>query len=149
MPSEYWTVFQDACLSIVERDIRSAILSLALALEVARDDRFLLRFGGSDDPVLGPRLGPPFEGTDLLKHLTSHLASIHPDAASAERALKDAWPEVRRLYIARHHVAHGRKAVAPFEDGLRPVAQGDLTPMVIATYETIEWIEKITEPTAK
>lgn len=140
---EYWTLFLDAHLSQVEGDVRGAVLRLSLALEVARNV-CLAGFADSDEhPVLGPRLGKPFQGTDLLKHLTTHLQEAHPSGANAENDLGEYWGSVKSLYIARHHVAHGRPAVSRFGGQMRTVVNEDLDDFLVATFAGLKWLESL------
>ena len=118
-----------------EHDLRSAILGLALSLEVARDTR-LARFDLT---------GSAFKDTKLLRHLTTRLEKIHPVSANAEIDLANEWPDIRRLYTARGHVAHGKTAMAEFHAGTRRVTEDDLKSMIKSVFDTLTWIERISK----
>ncbi len=137
----YWGLFYDAQNSHARDDLRGAVLSMALALEVARDINFQ-RFTASEFVEgIGLVLKAPFDDTDLLKHLSSRLKKIYGRDLRVERPV--IWKRVREIYIARHHVAHGREAVYPTGAGLRKLTPEVYREWPPAVRSALLWIENL------
>jgi hypothetical protein len=142
-PPEYWSVFFDAAMAVAVSDIRTTVLHLSLALEMARDVHLVKYSKPRQHPLLGEVRGEPFEDDDLLKHLTDRLEAVHPNGANASKALGEPWTRIRQLYIARHHVAHGKPPLAPWNGGVREVTYEDLTEIMKAAFGALQWLEAV------
>lgn len=137
----YWTVFHDALTSRAMGHMSSSILGLALSLEVARDTLFSAFAPTKIKPALGLALLPPFDGTDLLKHLGGILDSFR--GRSLEKEEPDLWKQLNRLYVARHHVAHGKTAATLGSGGVVPVSDQHLTDWCRAVRKVLIWMESL------
>ena len=140
-PETHWLLYLDAVNDQSLYRTGEAILSLALSLEVARDTLFEVFAAKVDRSVAGVRLGSPFEGDDLLKHLTAHLESASGRNLRTERS--DLWEAVDDLYVARHHVAHGKRPVVRASGGVREATGEDIGRWCTAVRATIVWMEEV------
>lgn len=141
----HWSTYLDANLYRALGRTGSAVLALALAMEVARDTLFP-RFGPTKEKRgLGEVLVGPFqESTDLEKHLTSDLEEIHPDGRNLEKEHPVLATDVHNLYVARHHVAHGGEPVYPVEDrGVTPVESDTLVEWTESVHKVLAWMDAL------
>lgn len=137
----YWSLYYDAQNSRARHDFRSAVMNLALSLEVARDVNYP-RFADTESKSgVGFVLKPPFHDTDLLKHVTSTLRKVHSRDLSDDHPI--AWKDVRALYVARHHVAHGREPVHATPPGLRPLSPETYAAWQASVHTTLVWMESL------
>lgn len=141
-PPIYWSFFQDGNIYRILRKPRECILAFALSLEVARDTVFPRFAKTKVRPGVGAVLTKPFDSTDLLAHLSKALASVR------NRDLREEHPglfrDLQRLYVARHHVAHGRNPIITSErGGHRPVEDSDLKRWSDTVYGVLRWIETL------
>jgi hypothetical protein len=140
-PETYWLLYMDAVNNQSMQRIGEAILSLALSLEVARDtllEKFAARVDRSE---AGVRLGSPFDGDDLRKHITTHLELASGRNLRTERL--DLWQAVDDLYVARHKVAHGKRAIVRAPGGVRATIGEDIKRWITAVRATIVWMEDV------
>jgi hypothetical protein len=134
-------LYFDAVNGGARRDYARAIMNLAMALESCRDHNFARIHPSTTVQGRGPQLDPPFDHTDLLKHLSSDAAKAFGRDFSQEHAAE--WQEIRNLYIARHHVAHGKKPVFTTNAGLKTVDKDTFSPMLLAAGLALNWMERL------
>ena len=140
-PNVYWDVFMDSQMQRAATKKSAALLSLTLAVEIARDRNFRRFAPTQSRPGIGTVLGRPFHGTDLLKHLSSSLEAVTSRNLKKERPLE--WADLNQLYVARHHIAHGGPAVLPDKTGLHPARKADVRRLTESVYAIIRWIEDL------
>lgn len=140
-PLLYWSLFLDANNDFARGGLATAFLGLALSIEVARNTCFP-RFAKTEmTPDLGEVLRPPFDGTDLLRHLSTALAQTVGRNLRQEQPGN--WLNLKQLYIARHHIAHGKPPVFPTPQGLRRANEEDYVRWQDAAFGIISWIEAL------
>lgn len=144
-PMPYWALFLDAQLQRAVNDVSQALLLMALALEVARDTHFPRFSPTTTKPGVGEVLEEPFGDTNLLSHLSSDLEEVHQDGRNLQRERPDEWQAVRKVYVARHHIAHGGPAVILEDegDGVRPAEDDDVRTLSNLTHNSLRWIEAL------
>lgn len=140
-PETYWLLYLDAVNNQSMQRVGEAILSLALSLEVARDALFETFAASVDRSETGIRLGSPFDGDDLRKHLSRHLELASGRNLRVERP--DLWQAVDDLYVARHKVAHGKRPIVRMPGGVRATTGEDIGRWSKAVRATIVWMEKV------
>lgn len=142
-PDPYWSLFLDAQIARAVYKTSSALLSLALALEVARDQHFT-RFARTETKDgVGEILGEPFSDTDLLKHLSTRLQEAHPNNRTLKEEHPPLWTHVESVYVARHHIAHGGPAVVLGDEGVRPATDADIKEISDSVHDVLVWIENL------
>ena len=134
-------LFFDAMNAAATPDFPRAIMNLAMALESCRDVNFSRLHGAKDVEGRGPQLESPFDHTDLLRHLSKDSRQVFNRDFSAEHP--EHWPSLRNLYVARHHVAHGKGPVFPTDQGLRRVDIEAYDAMQLAAGAALTWMEKL------
>lgn len=140
----HWALWLDAQNYRSRGQVVPGTIAFALSLEVARNTLFP-RFAKTESkPGLGAVLRPPFDGTDLLRHLSTALDTAI--GRSFQRELPEHWDDVKALYTARHHAAHGRSPLYRRPAGLHRVADEDLHTWTTAVRGTLQWMESL--PTA-
>lgn len=140
-PPLHWALWFDGQNHRARGATREAVMAFTLSLEVARNS-FYPRFAATNNrPGLGAVLRAPFADTDLLNHLSGALESVVH--RSLERERPDLWPDVKSLYVARHHVAHGRPPLVKRANGVAPVDDTQLIAWTKAVFETLKWIEAL------
>lgn len=122
----HWQLFLDSHNERASGKIPETILALALSLEISRDTLF---------PTL------TFQDTDLLKHLSLQLHDRVSRDLSAEHP--SVYESISALYVARHHVAHGKPPTIRLPDGRRPVEMDDLLQWTDATFQALIWLEDV------
>lgn len=138
----FWSVYQDARVFQVQGKLRETVLALALSLETCRDSVFPRFAKTRSRPGLGAVLAKPFEGTDLLVHVTTALEQVRGRNLRREHA--QLYAEVDRLYIARHHVAHGRNPLTRSAAGkMHKVEEADVRGWQDGVYGVIRWMEEL------
>jgi len=140
-PPLYWTLWQDASVYLAMNRTREIILTLVLSLEVARHVVFPHFARTKAEPGLGAVLMAPFDGTDLLKHLSSALEKVRNRNLQKEEP--KIWQSIKSLYIARHHVAHGRPPVFSTLSGLQSVDDQNLVTWWNDVRSALLWIESL------
>lgn len=141
-PPTYWSVWQDASMYRAMKRTKETVLALALSLEVARDTVFPRFAPTKAKPSLGQVLVSPFDkDDDLLKHLSWMLEKIH--GRNLEKEKPEVWSGIKQLYIARHHVAHGRPPVFPTLSHLKNVDDQDLLRWINDVRSALQWIESL------
>lgn len=138
-PQTHWLLYLDAVNNQSLQRVGEAVLSLALSLEVARDTLFEPLAASVDNSEAGTRLGVPFRGDDLRKHLSTHLQLAAGRNLQAERP--DLWQAVDDLYTARHMVAHGKRAIVRLPGKVRAATGEDVGRWTAAVRATIVWME--------
>lgn len=141
LPPVYWTLWLDASLYRSSGKIIETVLTLALSLEVARDTIFPRFAQTKARPGLGEILVSPFDGTDLLKHFSSALENVKNRNLQTEQPT--IWNAVHDLYVARHHVAHGRKPIIKSKDVVQTVRETDLQEWVDTVRLALQWLETL------
>lgn len=137
----YANLFYDAINASARDDYDRAIMNLAMALESCRDQNFSKIHEAEDLELRGPQLKRPFNHTDLLMHLTKDSQQAFGRDFSVENPTH--WPHLRNLYIARHHVAHGKGAVFSSQSGLKRVDKDSFSLMQIAAAAALDWMEAL------
>lgn len=140
-PPLYWMIWQDAGLHRSANRMRESCLSLTLSLELARDTLFPRFAKTRSRPGVGAVLIAPFDGTDLLRHLSSALYDVLSRNFQTEEPV--IWNHIKELYVARHHVAHGREAIVRDARGTRSVSDKDLLRWKHAVQDCLLWMEKL------
>lgn len=140
-PPQHWTQWFDAQNLRARGQSGAAIMALALSVEIARNSTYPRFAKTANRPHLGTVLLSPFDGTDLLSHLSTALdKTIH---RSLERERPDLWSDIKALYVARHHTAHGRSPITRSLGSIRPVSDDDLKAWTHAVHSTLLWIEAL------
>jgi hypothetical protein len=140
-PPFYWMIWQDAGVHRAAGRVRESSLSLALSLEVARDTLFPRFAKTRSKSGVGAVLSSPFDGTDLLRHLSSNLKDVRGRNLQTEEPRL--WMEIKDLYVARHRIAHGREAMIRSPNGARPVNDEDLLRWKNVVQECLLWMETL------
>lgn len=144
-PPTHWSTYLDANIYRALGRTGSAVLALALSMEVARDTVFP-RFAPTEEKHgVGEVLADPFQGTtDLLKHLSSLLEEAHPDGRNLKKENADLASDVYKLYVARHHIAHGGKPMYPEEErGMIPVESNTLAKWTESVHHVLVWMDAL------
>jgi hypothetical protein len=137
----YSNLFFDAMNAAATHDHARAVMNLAMALESCRDQNFSRLHPATFVKDRGPQLKAPFDHTDLLKHVSENAQEVFGRDFSREHA--DHWPHFRNLYVARHHVAHGRGAVFQTDKGLKLVDENSYGAMQSAAAIALRWMEAL------
>jgi len=137
----YWNTYYDGLNATARNDYPGAIMAMAMAIESARDMNLSRFVPHKFIPNVGFRLGPPFTHTNLLDHLSCNLRDHNGRDLSVERP--DLWEHLKHLYIARHHVAHGKGAVFNENGQLRKVTEESFRPWPASVRVAIEWLESL------
>lgn len=137
----YSNLFFDSINAAASRDYGRAIMNVAMALESCRDQNFSRMHPSTNVEGRGPQLEVPFDHTDLLKHLSMDARETFGRDFSAEHP--DEWQLLRDLYVARHHVAHGKMPVFPTPMGLRTVNKDSFAPILLAAGVGLHWMETL------
>lgn len=140
-PETFWLLYLDAVNNQSLQRVNEAILSLALCLEVARDTLFADLADSVDQSDAGTRLGSPFKGDDLRKHLSTHLYAA--SSRNLQTEMPGLWKSVDDLYIARHKVAHGKRPIVRTSRGVRIAVGQDVGEWSAAVRATIVWMEAV------
>jgi hypothetical protein len=140
-PPTYWEVFLDAHDEHSRRRFSKVILNLSLSLEIARDNIHAKYCQLPESAFYHRILKKRFSGTDLLQHLSCQLERIVD--RNAEKELPTAFMSIKELYIARHHVAHGKAPVIMEASSPRTVTVLDIQRWLFDTHTMLEWIEGI------
>jgi hypothetical protein len=137
----YVNFFFEAVNAAATCDYSSAVMDLAMALESCRDYNFSKIHRATDLEGRGPQLDAPFDHTDLLKHLSRDAHAVFSRDFSSEYPAH--WPALKNLYVARHHVAHGKGAV--FREGreIKRVDRESFGQMLLAAGEALQWMETL------
>lgn len=141
LPS-YWNLYYDALNNTSDQNITEIVLFLTLSLEVAKNFNFQRFVEIKKTSELGIIIfEDPFNDTDLIKHLSFNVEKkIH-------RNLKEEQPEVfnciQQLYSARHHIAHGKKAVYKINGKIKPVTMEIVSTWISPVYNALRWIESL------
>jgi hypothetical protein len=120
-------------------------MNLAMALESCRDLSFSRLHPARLAPGRGPRLRSPFHDTNLLRHISVDAQKVFGRDFSVEEPSH--WPNLKKLYDVRHHVAHGKGAVFSTSDGLKIVDGASYMPMQLAAAEALTWMEALARTT--
>jgi hypothetical protein len=123
-PPLYWQIFLDAVQFRCKSRIREAVLFLSSSLEMCRDSMF-------------PEVD--FESNDLSKHLNLTLRAVTGTGISDYSP--DLYSRIKELYIARGHVAHGKKPVYPSASGMQPVTFDVIESWEKNVIDTLTWLE--------
>jgi hypothetical protein len=134
-------LFFDGVNAAATHDYARAIMNLAMALESCRDINFGRLHPVKDIKGRGPQLEAPFDDTNLLNHLSKDAREAFKRDFSTE--YPEHWPHIRNLYIARHHVAHGKGAVFPGDTGLKKVDMESYGKMQLAAAQALSWMETL------
>jgi hypothetical protein len=137
----YSNLFFDAINAAATSDYTRAIMNLAMALESCRDMNFARLHPAKDVEGRGPQLEAPSNDTNLLNHLSKDAREAFKRDFSTEYPAH--WPHIRNLYIARHHVAHGKKALFPSNTGLKKVDRESFAKMQLAAGQALSWMETL------
>jgi hypothetical protein len=137
----YSDLFFDAANAGATRDYSRAVMNLAMALESCRDQNFSRLHRAKDVEGRGPQLEAPFDHTDLLKHLSKDARFAFDRDFSSEHP--EHWPALRNLYVARHHVAHGKGPVFRTDQGLKSVDKESYSGMQSAAGVALNWMETL------
>lgn len=137
----YWNLLFDAINAVPADDYARSVMTLAMALESCRDENFAKVHPSKTTPGKGPKLSPPFDHDDLLRHLSDDSSQVFKRSFATE--MPQHWTHLKNLYIARHHVAHGKRAVFPEGDRLTVVAQKTYEPLRAAARAAIVWMEQL------
>ena len=140
-PPLYWILFLDAQNDSARGAFPSAILGLALSIEVARDTCFPAFARTEVKPDVGEVLKAPFDGTDLLRHLSSALERVRGRSLKREDPAR--WLCLKELYTARHHIAHGKPPVFRTPQGLRRSTGDDYARWLDATFHILTWLATV------
>jgi hypothetical protein len=139
----YWNTFFDGINATAREDYASAVLGIVIALEGARDWNLSRLVGHQLLGDTGFRLDPPFDHTDLLKHLSRDTRARLGRDFSTERPQE--WGHLRNAYIARHHVAHGKGPLFPTPNGLVKVSEETFRPWPHAVRTAVQWLEALSD----
>lgn len=140
-PPLYWMLWLDSENYIATGNSHEAVLALALSLETARGAIFPKFASARNHPVLGPLLRAPFDDTDLLDHLDTDLQQVL--GRSLRHELPDCWSAISDLYVARHHIAHGKLPIVRRESSVRPLTPADVGAWSEPVRETLLWLEAL------
>lgn len=140
-PPLYWMLFLDASLYWASAKEQECVMALALSLEVARDTIYPKFARVKKRKGTGDVLADPFDGTDLLRHLTTALQSVGKPSLESDRP--DLHSTVEQLYRARHHAAHGKPLITTADGQRRKLVAADLEPWLLPTFSTLKWIEEL------
>ncbi len=119
----YWLLYFESVNLMVREFIDQAVLLLTLSLEVARNVNFVRFASVKKETVAGITFDAPFDDTDLLKNLSVNLKKAIGRSMIDEKPKE--WESIRKLYVARHQVAHGKKA-SYFEGGVMKAVENDI-----------------------
>jgi hypothetical protein len=134
-------LYFDAINAAAIDDYPRAVMNLSMALEASRDDCFSRVYPCDSVEGRGPRLKPPFDSTDLLKHLSVHAESVF--GCNLRKDHPEFWTALRNLYIARHHVAHGKGAVFPIAGRLTVVNKDSFLEMQASAVVALKWMHNL------
>jgi hypothetical protein len=137
----YWNLYFDGINASATHDYARGVMNLAMALESCRDTNFARLWPAKDVKGRGPQLEPPFDDTNLLNHLSKDARQAFDRDFSTEHPAH--WRHLQNLYIARHHVAHGKGAVFPGDRGLKTVDGESYGKMQLATAQALSWMESL------
>jgi hypothetical protein len=137
----YVNLYFDGINASATHDYARAVMNLAMALESCRDINFARLWPAEDVEGRGPQLEAPFDDNNLLNHISKDAREAFNRDFSTEYPKH--WPHIRNLYIARHHVAHGKRAVFPDDGGLKTVDGESFDKMRLATEQAISWMEAL------
>lgn len=140
-PPLHWMLFLDAGLFWATAKVRETVMAATLSLEVARDSVFPRFAKVRERKGLGQVLARPFQGTDLLRHLTTALESIGKPSLKLDQP--ELFRSVKRLYKARHLAAHGKELFTTVAGHQRKIELSDVEQLLLPTYWTIKWIEEL------
>jgi hypothetical protein len=141
-PPTHWALWMDAENDYMQGHLNETVLLTALAAEVARDTLLAPLTPSARATVAGPRLGPPFQGTDLLQHLSDNLEVIK--GHNLQKARPDVYATIDSLYVARHHVAHGKRPIVREPRGTRLATMADAESWLSAGREVLVWLHEVT-----
>jgi hypothetical protein len=137
----YWNTFYEGLNATAWGDYSGAVMALSRSLETARDENLSRFVPHKFIANVGFRLDPPFAHTDLLDHLTNNLRDYLGRDFSIDHGTS--WPHVKHLYLARHHVAHGKGAVYPEGGKLHRVTEETFRQWPTAVRTAIRWLESL------
>lgn len=140
--SVFYNLFFDGVNAAAADDYQRAVMNLAMAIEGARDYFFSKIHPVRVRSGREARLKPPFNDTDLLRHLTSDARKLFGRDMSTERP--DDWLNIQNLYQARGEVAHGKSAVYRTTTGPQAVTKENFFQLQASTWEAVRWIEDVT-----
>ncbi len=146
-PPVYSSLFFAALNAAAIGDYRRAVMNLAMALETCRDvtfGRLHSRAPANEDE---PSLAPPFEGTDLLNHVSKNAYDVFGHNFKTEQP--EHWANLRKLYITRHHVAHGRPAMFKESGTWVRVDMKIFESMELAARALLQWMCDLVKDSAK
>ena len=135
-------LFFDAMNAAATNDYSRAIENFAMSLESCRDLNFSRLHPAKFVQGRGPRLEAPFNDNDLLKHLSRNAQTAFRRDFSTEQPQH--WPHLQNLYVARHHVGHGKGPVFRTEAGLKTVNGESYLAMQSAAAAALNWMETLT-----
>jgi hypothetical protein len=134
-------LFFDAMNAAATRDYARAIMNLAMSLESCRDVNFARLHPSKSLRGEITRLKAPFNHMDLLRHVSEDAREVFGRDFSAEQPQH--WPHLRNLYLARHHVAHGKPPVFPSGSGPKSVDPVSYDAMQFAAGAALIWMETL------
>lgn len=132
------SLYFDAINAAAIDDYDRAIMNLAMALESCRDYCFAKIHPSENVEGRGPRLKTPFNSTNLLKHLSVHSETTF--GRNFKKEQPSLWPHLKRLYVARHHVAHGKGPVFPTPSGIKTVDKDSFSEMQASALVALRWM---------
>jgi hypothetical protein len=139
--SVYVNFYFEAVNAAATSDYSRGVMDLAMALESCRDYNFSRIHPARDLEGRGPQLETPFDHTDLLRHLSRDAQGAFGHDFSSE--VPKHWPALKNLYVARHHVAHGKGPVFPEGQKIKHVDKDSFRQMLLAADAALEWMEKV------
>lgn len=137
----YWNLFYDGVNARAVDDYSRAVMTLAMSLEICRDQNVSRIHPAKDVAGRGPKLKAPFNHTNLIDHLSVNLRDVYGRDFSTEEPTH--WPHIRDLYKTRHHVAHGSGPVYPTDTDLKLVDSNTFSAWQLAVFAALLWLEKL------
>ncbi|HST30160.1 MAG TPA: hypothetical protein VLK27_04915 [Chthoniobacterales bacterium] len=146
-PPIHSSLFFDALNAAAINDYSRAVMNLAMSLESCRDETFSRLHPTAVSSDEDQQSAAPFEGTDLLKHLSKNAKQAF--GRSFEEEEPEHWVHLRKLYVTRHHVAHGRPAMFRESGKWVRVDMKNFEPMELAARSVLHWIDQLVKNSAK
>lgn len=136
--ASYWILYFDALNTFIKEQMDQAVMLLVLSLEVARNIEFQRFIPVKKETLSGAIFESPFDDTDLIKNLSFNLKK------AIGRSLEDEHPEewdcIKKLYVARHQVAHGKRAAYREEGQMKLVENPDFLKWAWAARNALAWL---------
>lgn len=133
-----WIFYFDAMNTMVKEQLDQAVMLLVLSLELGRNIAFRKFVAIKKETLSGVTFESPFDDTDLIKNLGVNLKKA--TGISLEEQLPEDWECINKMYVARHQVAHGKKAAFLEGGKMRLVDTGIFLRWARAARNTLIWL---------